>query len=96
MIYIKTKHYPFKGFNAITHWPFVFYKVDNPTMRRHENIHGKQQLEMLIILFYVCYFIEWIFRGYRKISFEQEAYENQNNKNYKRKAFAWLKYLKKS
>ena len=90
MIYIKTKHYPFKGFNAITHWPFVFYKKDSKVMRRHEEIHGAQQKELIIIFFYLAYFVEWIFKGYMNISFENEAYKNQSNINYlkERKRFA--------
>lgn len=87
MIFIKTKYYPFKGFNAITHYPFVFYKEDSEVMRRHEGIHGKQQKELLLIGFYIIYLLEFIFKGYRNISFEIEAYENQNNKTYKRKHF---------
>lgn len=45
--------------------------------------------------FYVWYIIEAILRGYRTISFEQEAYENENNENYlkNRPGFANLKYL---
>lgn len=146
MWYIKTKRYPVEGFNAITHWPFVFYKRDDKVMRNHEGIHGGQQLPLAIItqivyfglslhfgildiyiislvvfglslwtfatklflplavvmciwfglLFYLIYFIEWIFKGYRGISFEREAYKNQHNNNYKRKLFGWLPYLKKS
>jgi len=90
MKFIKTKRYPAKGFNAITHWPFVFYKKDNLIMRRHESIHGEQQKELLIVFFYLIYFIEWIFKGYRGISFEKEAYKHQSDPNYlkNRKHFA--------
>lgn len=57
------------------------------------------------IIFYLLYFIEWliklfisIFTGnnaYYSISFEQEAYLNQDNLNYQdtRKRFAWIKYI---
>ena len=94
MIYIKTKYYPLKGFNAITHWPFVFYKKDSETMRLHEEIHGSQQKELLLVFFYILYFVEWIFKGYKYISFEREAYANEY-KGYKRKPYAWTSYLKK-
>lgn len=95
MIYIKNKHYPPKGFRAITHWPFVFYKTLRNDTVRHETIHGMQQKELLIIFFYLIYLIEWIFKGYRNISFEKEAYENETNHMYReeRKLFAWMKYL---
>lgn len=68
----------------------------------HEKIHWKQQLEMLIIPFYIWYIIEWIIRNftnsknvYKSISFEREANANENNLNYlnERKFFAWLKYI---
>ena len=58
-------------------------------------------------IFYVLYFIEWLIkllfsiftlgkvRAYASISFEQEAYDNQNNYNYQdnRQRFGWIKYL---
>ena len=59
--------------------------------------------EMLYILFYIWYIIEWIIRlfmkgnAYRNISFEREAYGNEHNMNYlnERNKFNWLKYLKR-
>lgn len=48
----------------------------------HEKIHSKQQLELLIIPFYIIYLIEAIFKGYYCISFEKEAYANQDNLDY--------------
>lgn len=72
-------------------------------VRRHETIHWKQQMEMLIIPFYLWYVTEWFIRlfmpgnAYRNISFEREAYGNEENENYleERKKFAWIKYLNK-
>lgn len=49
MIWIKNKLIPFKGFNAITIWPFVFFKKDGEIMRNHEKIHGAQQVEVMIL-----------------------------------------------
>lgn len=57
------------------------------------------------IIFYIWYLVEWIIKGicsiftlgkikaYRSISFEQEAYKNQNNLRYldNRKRFNWIK-----
>jgi len=59
---------------------------------------------MAYLSFYVWYILEWfikIFRygspntAYRKISFEQEAYGNQDNTDYlkTRKNFSWMKYI---
>jgi len=44
---------PFKGFKAITIWPIIFVRQDciqryTVVDDRHEEIHGRQQLEMLI------------------------------------------------
>jgi len=95
---------------AITLAPFGIYvnqkyrtvdKLSKRT-RNHESIHWKQQLEMLVIPFYLWYFIEWIIRlfihgfdAYRNLSFEREAYGNDDNLDYLkiRKKYSWVKYL---
>lgn len=68
----------------------------------HELIHWEQQMEMLIIFFYLWYLIEWFIKlfkygkkSYYNISFEREAKLNENNYNYleTRKFFSWIKYL---
>ena len=71
-------------------------------------ISKKILLSILIglVAFYIIYFVEWLIRcainkfkldnaAYRNISFEREAYGNQENSNYlkERKLFSWLKYL---
>lgn len=96
MVIIKNNIIPFKGFKAITLWPFIFVRKDcsfNEIDLNHENIHGKQQLELLIIPFYIIYLVEWLFKEYRDISFEKEAYNNEDNLNYlkTRKQFAQWK-----
>lgn len=71
----------------------------------HEEIHERQQKEMLVLPFFLCYGLEFIFRllqdwswhtAYRNISFEREAYANENNLSYlpERRRFAWIHYLK--
>ncbi len=73
----------------------------------HERIHNAQQRELLFIPFYVVYVLEWLFRliqyrkwydAYMNISFEREAYANDDNLSYlpKRKIFAWRHYLKRT
>jgi hypothetical protein len=43
MIIIKNKFIPFKGYKAITIWPFIFVKSDlNNVDLNHEKIHGRQ------------------------------------------------------
>ncbi len=96
---------------AITLYPFVLlrYSEDrhNPVLLNHERIHLQQQLEMLVIPFYAWYLTEYAWhrsRGknhleaYLRISFEQEAYANEQRLDYldKRPAFAFERYLCKS
>ena len=105
---VNPKRVP-KGYAAITWFPCLAYYASQDAMTdrsmRHEEIHGRQQAEMLIVFFYIWYGIEYLFRRYLKrlphmsayhsISFEQEAYENDWNTEYlkKRKVFAWFKYI---
>lgn len=91
---VKTNILP-KGIVAITIFPFIFTKrVDDRTIN-HERIHMKQQVEMFVIFFFIWYLIEEVFKGYYNISFEKEAYKNEDNFNYlkNRKLWEWRKYL---
>lgn len=85
------------------------YKYDiDDIIITHESIHTEQMKEMLYIFFYVWYGIEWLIkfilysyiyknkiRPYPNISFEREAYINENDILYlkKRKRYSWLKYV---
>lgn len=85
---------------AIAFWPFIILAPTTKitkTLINHEKIHLRQQIEMLIIPFYVWYMIEFYLRGYWNISFEREAYANESNASFlkQRKFFNFLKYLKK-
>jgi len=97
-----------KNVNALTIFPLIILK--NPEFKNdivlinHEKIHLKQQLELLWIVFFLWYIIEYAIRkfqynnadmAYRNISFEREAYANENNLQYikKRKMFGFLRYL---
>lgn len=90
---------PFKGYVAITLWPFIFvrssYKGKLSTVtENHEKIHLRQQTEMLVIFFLIWYGLEYVIRwicygfnhgkAYKNISFEREAYKNQSNLDYPR------------
>ena len=70
----------------------------------HESIHIKQQEELLIIPFYVLYITEWFIKlfiygkqAYYNISFEREAYDNDDNLQYlsSRKNYRWIKRILK-
>jgi hypothetical protein len=93
---------------GITLAPFGIYVIEknltNLFIINHESIHWRQQLEMLIIFFYLWYLIEWLIRipingkaAYRSISLEREGWENRENLDYleTRKSYAWLKYMRK-
>lgn len=96
--------------NGITLYPFIFIKKPedkrNRVLINHEKIHLRQQLEMLIIFFYVAYLAEYYYHlfklknsyhAYRAISFEREAYAMEHDLNYlnRRKAWSFRKFIKK-
>ena len=96
---------------GITLAPFGIYidEEDQKWIKKrtinHETIHWKQQMEMLIIPFYIWYVVEWFIRiigsifgfkePYRNLSFEREAYTNDDNLDYlkTRKHYTWVKYI---
>jgi hypothetical protein len=108
MFLIVAKYLIPKSFRGFTVFPFVFlkYKTDkeNPVFLNHERIHLRQQLELLIIPFFIWYFVEFAFRyfqyknfdlAYLNISFEREAYDNEKRIDYlnTRNYFSFFKYL---
>ena len=87
--------------NGLAIFPFIFVRDQtsktNSVLINHEKIHFRQQLELLFIGFIIWYYIAMFRKGYRGISFEKEAYENQGNLDYvkNRPWFAFLKYQNK-
>ena len=86
------------GIRGLAFWPFIFISsktIVDDELINHEKIHLRQQIEMLIIPFYIWYLIELYTKGYNKISFEKEAHANDHNLNYlkKRRIFAFRRYL---
>ena len=102
---IVSKFFVPNGYAAIALFPFIFFKKQEYiTDRRinHEKIHLRQQIEMLIIPFYLLYGIHFLYNiicgishPYRNIVFEIEAYNNESSKTYlkTRGFFAWTKYF---
>ncbi|SFN92963.1 hypothetical protein SAMN04487989_106152 [Bizionia echini] len=91
-----------KHYLAITIWPFIFVKKQafkkDVILLNHERIHYKQQIELLVIPFFILYLLEFIYgiikfkssrQAYRQISFEREAYTNENNLNYLKSRLFW-------
>ena len=108
MFLIVTKYLIPKGYRGLAVFPFVFvkYSLDkkNLVFVNHERIHLRQQLELLIIPFFVLYFLEFFLRliqyrnvdlAYRNISFEREAYANEKDLDYLKNRFLWrfIKYI---
>src|SRR5690554_1089641 len=101
---IRNKYIPFQGYKAMNLFGVLFVRgnarVDDITLN-HEKIHTAQMKEMLYVFFYVWYVIEWFIRlpfgsAYRNISFEREAYTNQDDLSYlkNRKRFDFVKYIR--
>ena len=108
MILIVFKYLTPRGFRGLTFYPFVFLadKDDklNEVFINHEKIHIRQQLELLILPFYLWYFTEYLIRllqfrnrkkAYYAISFEREAYANEKDLEYLKSRSFWrfLRYV---
>lgn len=90
---------------GITLFPFVLVKkpelLKNDSFVRHERIHLAQQLELLILPFYLIYIAHYCWfrlkgykhqHAYKSIIFEKEAYDNHDHHGYlsQRRLWAWL------
>lgn len=94
--------------SGITLFPFILLREranrQNKTLLNHEKIHIYQQVELLVIPFYIWYISEYYLKylkyknphlAYRNISFEREAYANEKDLKYlkRRKLWSFLRYL---
>ena len=84
-----------KHIAAITLWPLILFidQKHTPDQRiiNHERIHLRQQIELLVLPFYLIYLLEYLFllayyqnhqKAYTNISFEKEAYCHDSNFDY--------------
>jgi len=84
-----------KGYLGMTIFPFMILKTKSlkgdAVLINHEKIHLKQQLELLILPFFIMYVFEFLWRliqyknwdmAYRNISFEREAYAKEKDLEY--------------
>ena len=91
-----------RGYLGITLFLFMVLKSKalskNRVLINHEKIHLKQQLELLVIPFFILYGLEFVIRlikhrnwhlAYKNISFEREAYINESNFDYLRNRKNW-------
>jgi hypothetical protein len=106
MIPIVCKYLTPRGYRGMALFPFVVMKskreVQDLVFLNHEKIHLRQQMELLVVPFYVLYGVEFCYRwlvvknsvkAYRAICFEQEAYSNEHKMNYL-KDRSWFEFLK--
>jgi hypothetical protein len=108
MFLIVAKYLIPKGYRGMTVFPFVLMKNvldrNNQLFLNHEKIHLRQQVELLVLPFFIWYFLEYLVRlvqyrntalAYQNISFEREAYANETNFDYLkyRSFFRFLNYL---
>jgi len=107
-VILVSKYIVPKGYIGITIFPFMFLKHKtlkrNVVLINHEKIHLRQQLELLIIPFFIIYNFEFLVRliqyrkwnlAYKNISFEREAYRKEKDLNYlkSRSLFSFINYL---
>ena len=91
-----------KGYRAITIWPFIFVKSTeikkDKVLMNHERIHIRQQIELLIIPFYIWYGIAFFVhlirlknkkKAYHAICFEKEAHQMDYDFNYLKNRRFW-------
>ncbi|WP_142784001.1 hypothetical protein [Changchengzhania lutea] len=99
-----------KGYRGLTLFPFIVLRSkdlkSNTFLINHEKIHLRQQLELLVLPFYIFYGIEFLYRwalyknwhmAYINISFEREAYTHENDLDYLKHRQNWdfLEYLRR-
>lgn len=108
MFLIVNRYILRKRFVGITLWPFIVMRTSDlkqdAVFMNHEKIHIRQQVEMLVVLFFIWYGLEYLIRciqyrdnyvAYLNISFEREAYARERDLDYlnKRSFWSFLAYL---
>lgn len=102
MFLVVNKYLLRKRFVGVTLWPFIVMKdralEDDVVFINHERIHLRQQRELLVLPFYICYGLEFLFRllqyrdrykAYLNISFEREAYTHEADLEYLKQRPNW-------
>ena len=90
-------------------FPFILLKsktfLNDEVIINHEKIHLRQQLELLVLPFYLAYLINYLinllrfkhhYTSYRNIIFEKEAYQHETDLNYLKNGswYGWFKTVK--
>jgi hypothetical protein len=99
---------PFLPMAGMAFFPFILVKklsfISHNDFINHEKIHLRQQLELLLIGFYILYLLHYFYNlikffdhneAYLNIVFEREAYAMETETNYlkNRKFWAWRGFL---
>ena len=102
---IHISHLPAAGMAL---FPFILVKrvsyKDDKTLINHEKIHLIQQIELLLVFFYLFYILHYFFnllryrdhkKAYMNIVFEREAFTMDNDLLYLkgRKLFSWIRFF---
>ena len=97
-----------KKFVGLALWPFLILKdralKADVVFMNHERIHLRQQIELLVLPFYLWYGVEYLvrlvqyqdrYKAYLNISFEREAYAKESDLFYLKDRPLWefLRYL---
>lgn len=95
---------PWLWVDAMAIYPFILLKAHgqkhSKVLINHEKIHHRQQIELLIVPFYIFYLLNYLVnliryknhrQAYLNMLFEKEAYQNEKDLSYlgHRKWFAW-------
>lgn len=98
----------FVPYSAMAIYPFILVKrkefSENAVLINHERIHHRQQLELLILPFYLVYLLNYLvnliryrnhYRAYKEIIFEREAFAQDDDLDYlnKRNLYSFLKFI---
>ncbi len=91
-----------KGYTGIALFPFIVLRQSRMkhdlVLINHEKIHLRQQLELLVIPFFIWYGLEFLIRylkyrnwrmAYSNISFEREAYAKERDLKYLEQRRFW-------
>jgi len=92
---------------AITLCPFIICRdKSDVVMLNHESIHVKQQLELLVIPFFIIYVLNWAYNlvkygwdtneAYMQLFFEKEAYAHEEDMEYLSTRQKWSYFRSKS
>jgi hypothetical protein len=105
---IPVIHISFLPMAGMAIFPFIFIKKqtykEHKDFINHEKIHLVQQIELLLIGFYILYLLNYLLNllryrnhneAYLNIVFEKEAYGMENDISYlqRRKVWQWVRFL---